>query len=115
LSQNAITDGAGEKIANILGRNNVLTDINLSNNLLKDDTGFKFVNILVRNFTLQTVNLDLNSINQHTKDEIYEKLVHNRELAKNQGHSPKKFQTLKKSLEGKDINKKIEQTMESIF
>lgn len=115
MSQNAITDGAGEKIANILGRNNVLTDINLSNNLLKDDTGFKFVNILVRNFTLQTVNLDLNSINQHTKDEIYEKLVHNRELAKNQEHSPKKFQTLKKSLEGKDINKKIEQTMESIF
>ena len=51
---NSITDGAGEKLALILRKNNVLTDLNISNNLLKDDTGNRFVNILVHNITLQT-------------------------------------------------------------
>ena len=60
---NSITDGAGEKLALILRKNTVLTDLNISNNLLKDDTGNRFVNILVHNITLHTINLDLNSVN----------------------------------------------------
>ena len=79
LSKNQINDFTGEKIAQFVKKNDILTHLNLSDNLLKDETGQKFELILDVNHTLQYLNLALNSIRPQFMEKISLKVQRNRQ------------------------------------